>query len=82
MSLRGFQFFYPRIPNGAIQEVEKTLSGRWIGQGPNIAKVLKLFKKKFLGSHTPYHDGSRMDSLNARMDKEYVQNVADVIRGG
>jgi hypothetical protein len=76
-------FFYPRIPKGAIQEVTKKLfraDGLVKGQ---ISKSFKNYlKRNFLAVILPITMGPRMDALNTRMNKEYVQNIADVIRGG
>lgn len=60
----GIPLFYPHIPNGAIDEVTDTLSGRWIGQGPKVEAFEKLFKEKFLGDHAALSVGSGTDALH------------------
>lgn len=39
--------FYPHVPETAIEEVEKTLKSRWIGQGPKVNLFEHEFTKKF-----------------------------------
>ena len=39
----GTVLFYPYIPKKSVQIIKKTLSTRWIGQGPMVEK----FEKKF-----------------------------------
>jgi len=60
----GVPLFYPHVPEGAIDEVSDTLSGRWIGQGPKVDKFEKLFKEKFLGDHEALAVGSGTDALH------------------
>jgi perosamine synthetase len=60
----GIPLFYPHIPEGAINEISDTLSGRWIGQGPKVEEFEKLFKSLFLGSHSPLAVGSGTDALH------------------
>lgn len=60
----GIPLFYPNIPQGAIDEVADTLSGRWIGQGPKVDEFENLFKNKFLGNHSALAVGSGTDALH------------------
>jgi len=60
----GIPLFYPHIPEGAIEEVADTLSGRWIGQGPKVDLFQQEFKEKFLGDHSAIAVGSGTDALH------------------
>jgi perosamine synthetase len=60
----GIPLFYPHVPDGAIEEVAATLSGRWIGQGPKVDEFEKQFKALFLGDHSPLAVGSGTDALH------------------
>jgi perosamine synthetase len=45
--------FYPYIPKEKIlKEIEDTLSGRWLGQGPKVAAFEQLFNETFGYSHS------------------------------
>ena len=35
--------FYPHIPKNAKKQINKVLSGRWLGQGPLVDKFEKIF---------------------------------------
>mgnify|MGYP001592665871 FL=1 len=40
--------FWPHIPKERIlEEIQDTLNGRWLGQGPKVDKFEKEFGKKF-----------------------------------
>lgn len=56
--------FKPHIPSGAINEIEDTLSSRWIGQGPKVSQFEKLFSEKFCGSDPGIAVGSGTDALH------------------
>ena len=60
----GVPLFYPHIPEGAIEEVSDTLSGRWIGQGPKVDIFESQIKEKFLGACEPLAVGSGTDALH------------------
>jgi perosamine synthetase len=60
----GIPLFYPHIPQGAIEEVADTLSGRWIGQGPKVDLFEAQFSLLFLGGHSPLAVGSGTDALH------------------
>ncbi len=60
----GIPLFYPHIPEGAVEEVVDTLSGRWIGQGPKVDKFEKLMQSMFLGNHSALAVGSGTDALH------------------
>lgn len=46
--MKKIPIFWPFIPKDAImRELSKTLSSRWIGQGPKVEKFEKEFGKKF-----------------------------------
>ena len=44
----GLVQFYPHIPKKSHQFLKKTLSTRWIGQGPRVDEFEKKFQNKFL----------------------------------
>lgn len=60
----GIPLFYPHMPDGALEEVADTLSGRWIGQGPKVDLFERQFAEMFLGGHTPLSVGSGTDALH------------------
>lgn len=37
--------FYPHIPKKSLESLKKTLSSRWIGQGPMVDKFEKNYLK-------------------------------------
>ena len=39
----GIVLFYPHVPPSAIEAVTEVLKGRWIGQGPRVARFEKEF---------------------------------------
>lgn len=44
---KGVPLFYPHIPKNAIKYLTRSLSTRWIGQGPMVDKFETIFEKKF-----------------------------------
>lgn len=60
----GIPLFYPHVPEGAIEEVIDTLSGRWIGQGPKVDEFERRMQSLFLGEHSPLAVGSGTDALH------------------
>ncbi len=60
----GIPLFYPHVPEGAIEEVADTLSGRWIGQGPKVDEFESKLKSMFLGDHCALSVGSGTDALH------------------
>ena len=43
----GIPLFFPFIPPNAIEEIQNTLSSRWIGQGPKVEKFEQYFQKHY-----------------------------------
>ena len=63
MSERKISLFWPYIPKDRIfEELEETLSSRWIGQGPKVDKFEQEFGKKF-GSEYPLFVNSGTSAL-------------------
>ncbi len=60
----GVPLFYPYVPKNASKYVSETLSGRWIGQGPKVELLEKMFREKFLGSLSALSVGSGTDALH------------------
>jgi len=60
----GIVLFYPNIPAKAIEAVTEVLKGRWIGQGPRVAKFEQEFSKRFAGGGTSLAVGSGTDALH------------------
>ena len=56
--------FYPYIPKKSLKILEKTLSTRWIGQGPMVDKFEKKFSDLFLGGKECVSTGSGTDALH------------------
>jgi dTDP-4-amino-4,6-dideoxygalactose transaminase len=56
--------FHPHIPKNAGKYVSDTLSTRWIGQGPKVAKFESEFGRKFCGNRTAVAVGSGTDALH------------------
>lgn len=56
--------FHPFIPPDAIGELTDTLSTRWIGQGPKVAKFEELFSERECGGHSTLAVGSGTDALH------------------
>ncbi|AWW50608.1 DegT/DnrJ/EryC1/StrS aminotransferase family protein [Polynucleobacter paneuropaeus] len=61
---KGLVLFYPDISPNAINSVNETLSGRWIGQGPKVESFQNEFTKKFLHSGSSLAVGSGTDALH------------------
>ncbi len=60
----GIPLFYPHVPEGAIDEVADTLSGRWIGQGPKVDRFESEFGAKFMKGCSALAVGSGTDALH------------------
>lgn len=75
----GIPLFYPHVPQGAIEEVADTLSGRWIGQGPKVDQFEKRMKSMFLGDHSALAVGSGTDALHLSYLLAGVQKDDEVI---
>ncbi len=60
----GIVLFHPYVPEEAIAEVTDTLRSRWIGQGPKVAKLEKIFEEKFSKEHSAIAVGSGTDALH------------------
>jgi dTDP-4-amino-4,6-dideoxygalactose transaminase len=56
--------FHPYIPKNAVKYVTDTLSTRWIGQGPKVAKFESDFSKKFCNNRTSLAVGAGTDALH------------------
>ena len=61
---KGTVLFYPYIPKKSLKILEKTLSTRWIGQGPMVDKFEKKFSDFFLGGKECVSTGSGTDALH------------------
>ena len=60
----GTVLFYPYIPKKSVQIIKKTLSTRWIGQGPMVEKFEKKFSEMFLNGQECVSTGSGTDALH------------------
>lgn len=56
--------FHPYISPSAIEAVKKTLSSRWIGQGPKVDEFEKLWEKIISSPHKAIAVGSGTDALH------------------
>ena len=61
---KGTVLFYPYIPKKSFSILKKTLSTRWIGQGPMVDKFEKKFSDIFLGGKECVSTGSGTDALH------------------
>ena len=61
---KGTLLFYPYISKKSKKNINKVLSGRWIGQGPMVDRFEKKFKKKFTKNYQTVATGSGTDSLH------------------
>jgi dTDP-4-amino-4,6-dideoxygalactose transaminase len=71
--------FYPNIPEGSLQEIQDTLSTRWIGQGPKVEKFEKLFQKKFTNGNPALAVGSGTDALHLAYILADIQKDDEVV---
>jgi len=60
----GIPLFFPFIPPNAIEEIQNTLSSRWIGQGPKVEKFEQYFQEKLNTNSKMVATGSGTDSLH------------------
>lgn len=60
----GIVLFYPHVPPSAIEAVTEVLKGRWIGQGPRVARFEKEFEAKFGQGARALAVGSGTDALH------------------
>ncbi len=74
--------FYPHIPKNSLKSLEKTLSTRWIGQGPMVDKFEKKLSKDFANNLSVMSTGSGTDALhlayllaNIKKDDEVIVPV-------
>ena len=56
--------FYPHIPKNSLDSLKKTLSTRWIGQGPMVDKFEKKLSKDFANKLPVVSTGSGTDALH------------------
>ena len=56
--------FYPHIPKNALRALKKVFSGRWVGQGPLVDKLEKIFSTKFANGMPSVAVGSGTDALH------------------
>ena len=61
---KGTVLFYPYIPKKSLKILKKTLSTRWIGQGPMVDKFEKKFSDIFLNGKECVSTGSGTDELH------------------
>jgi len=74
--------FYPHIPKKSLDSLKKTLSTRWIGQGPMVDKFEKKLSKDFANKLPVISTGSGTDALhlayllaNIKKDDEVITPV-------
>ena len=74
--------FYPHIPKKSLESLKKTLSSRWIGQGPMVDKFEKKLSKDFANNFPVISTGSGTDALhiayllaNIKKDDEVITPV-------
>jgi perosamine synthetase len=60
----GIVLFHPYVPKEAFAEVKDTLNSRWIGQGPKVDKLEKIFEEKFSKKNSALAVGSGTDALH------------------
>jgi len=56
--------FYPYIPKNYLSALKKVFSTRWIGQGPLVDKLEKVFSKRFANNLPSVAVGSGTDALH------------------
>ncbi len=56
--------FYPYIPKNYLSALKKVFSTRWIGQGPLVDKLEKVFSKRFANKLPSVAVGSGTDALH------------------
>tara|TARA_Y100000310_G_scaffold229436_1_gene231863 strand:- start:783 stop:1925 length:1143 start_codon:yes stop_codon:yes gene_type:complete len=56
--------FYPHIPKNYLKVLKKVFSGRWVGQGPLVDKLEKIFSTKFANNLPSVAVGSGTDALH------------------
>ena len=56
--------FHPYVPKSAVTADQKTLNGRWIGQGPKVDQFEKLWEKRISSPHKAIAVGSGTDALH------------------
>ena len=56
--------FYPYIPKTALITLKKVFSTRWVGQGPLVDKLEKVFSSKFADDMPSIAVGSGTDALH------------------
>ena len=56
--------FYPHIPKNYLKVLKKVFSGRWVGQGPLVDKLEKIFSTKFANNMSSVAVGSGTDALH------------------
>ena len=61
---KGTVLFYPYVPKKSLKILKKTLSTRWIGQGPMVDKFEKKFSDTFLNGKECVSTGSGTDALH------------------
>ena len=54
--------FYPHIPKSALNSLKRTLSTRWIGQGPMVDKFENKLSKDFANNLPVISTGSGTDA--------------------
>jgi dTDP-4-amino-4,6-dideoxygalactose transaminase len=80
--IKNIVLFYPHIPKNSLKSLERTLSTRWIGQGPMVDKFEKKLSKDFANNHSVISTGSGTDALhlayllaNIKKDDEVIVPV-------
>ena len=56
--------FYPYIPKNYLSALKKVFSTRWIGQGPLVDKLERVFSKRFASNFPSVAVGSGTDALH------------------
>jgi len=56
--------FYPHIPKNYLSAMKRVFSTRWVGQGPLVDRLEKIFSKKFADNQPSVAVGSGTDALH------------------
>ncbi len=58
------ELFYPYVPKSVVGAIKKTLSTKWIGQGPKVLEFENLWEEKISFSHKAIAVGSGTNALH------------------
>ena len=74
--------FYPHIPKNSLKVLKKVFAGRWVGQGPLVDKVEKIFSTKFLSISKFVYTcwtSSSSSSISRKFSTDLVFSLSNVI---